>query len=168
MTPFNSKNRPPKTAKKIADFRTPKKAFDEVMDAYDCLEQTSGMLDTMTSRQASRVKIAAERDMAIDFYSELPKGKKGKGGLARGTAVRNPTTPTMLDFKCDVDAQVSKIIHNPSHMVKFIHRYVFGEECLTRDEQHVFARYEQQLGRLFCRFHIWPVSKYFISVREKR
>jgi len=172
----NAKNRPNRSKeakpKKDEDFRTPKRAFDQVMAAYPENLLQGSLLDNEASRQYSRLKIAAERDLCVAFFNELPpkeKGKSAKGLAEKGTAVRNPTAPTLLDLKCDADAQIKKIIHNADHIVKFIRRYLLGEEeCLTRDEQHLFARYEQQIGKLFIRFHIWPVSKYLICIREKR
>lgn len=163
--PFNTKNRP-------IDYRIPKKAFDDVMDCYPVQFQGS-LLGSDTSRQQNRDRIAAELFAVIPVYDQLPPKdrtrKRGQGTLAaKGTAVRNPTAPTMIDFKIDVEAQIRKVIRNRKHIVAFIVRYILGVETLNKSQQHLFARYEQQLGRLFIKAKIWPVNRYFISIREKQ
>ena len=166
--PFNANKRPSKSM----DFRTPKKAFDDVMDCYP-VQFRGRLLDSDASRQQNRDRIAAELFAIIPVYDELPPKdrtrKRGQGTLAaKGTAVRNPTAPSMTDFKVDVETQIRKVIKNRKHMVAFIVRYILGVETLNKSQQHLFARYEQQLGRLFIRAKIWPVNRYFISIREKQ
>ena len=107
-----------------------------------------------------------------DFYDEAPKkDAKGKAQgvvAAKGTPVRNPTAPSMTDFKIDVEKQVRKVIRTHAHMVKFIKRYIFDIEDLTKDEQHLFADFEQRIGRLFIRAKIHPLGKYLVSIRKDK
>lgn len=161
-----------KKAKKPTDYAAPKKAFDDVMSHYPA-EIPLGLLDNELSRQLSRDRIAAEAEKIVAFYNEAPvkdaKRKRGQGTIAaKGTAVRNPTAPTMIDFKVDVEKRIRQVIQNPNHMTAFIIRYIFGIEKLTKEEQHLFARYEQQIGMRFIRAGIYPLNKYFVSIREKR
>ena len=107
-----------------------------------------------------------------DFYDARPvKNKKGKAQgvvAAKGTPVKNPTAPSMTDFKIDVEKQVRKVIRTHAHMVKFIKRYIFDIEDLTKDEQHLFAGFEQRIGRLFIRAKIHPLGKYLVSIRKDK
>ena len=86
----------------------------------------------------------------------------GSGGSA------NPANPTIVDFRCDVEEQVKKVIKNKKHLTEFVIRYSMGLERLSKDAQHLFARYEQRIGRLFINEGIWPLGAYFITERKKR
>jgi hypothetical protein len=86
----------------------------------------------------------------------------GSGGSA------NPANPTIVDFKCDVEEQVKKVIRNKKHLTEFTIRYILGVERLTTEQQHVFSRYEQKIGRLFIKHGIHPLGGYFITERKKR
>jgi hypothetical protein len=168
IAPFNAGNRPAKEP----DYRTPKKAFDDVMAHYEP-DVHIDLFGTEQERSEARMRIDVERYRRIPFYEELPKRdpskKRGQGTVAaRGTVTKNPTTPTYSDFKMDVVKQVRKIIRNRKHLVMFYVRYVFEVETLSKAEQHLFSRYEQQIGRLFMRASIWPLSKYLVSIREKK
>lgn len=168
-TALNISTRPPK---KDEDFRTPKKAFDDVMKRWEP-EIHVDLFGTEETRSAARMRIDVERFKHIPFYTELPKKdpskKRGQGTVAaKGTPVKNPTAPNITDFHIDVDKQVRKVIRNRKHLVLFYMRYVFGMETLSKEEQHLFARYEQQIGRLFMRAKIWPLSKYLVSIREEK
>lgn len=158
--------------KKTIDYFTPKRAFDSVMSAYSP-EAHVDLFGTMETRSMSRIRIDVERFKDIAFYNEVPKRdpnkKRGQGTLAaKGVPVRNPTAPNITDFHVDVWRLVLKVVRNPHHLAKFIVRYLYEKENLTKIEQHLFSRYEQQLGRLFIRNHIYPVNKYFICIREAR
>ena len=99
------------------------------------------------------------------------KNKKGKAQgvvAAKGTSVKNPTAPSMTDFKIDVEKQVRKVIRTHAHMVTFIKRYIFDIEDLTKDEQQLFAGFEQRIGRLFIQTKIYPLGKYLISIRKDK
>lgn len=168
-TPFNAVARP---EKKEPDYRTPKKAFDDVMSRFEP-EVHVDLFGSEQARELDRVRIDADRYKRIVFYEEVPKKdpskKRGQGTVAaKGTPVKNPTAPNISDFQMDVMKQVRKVIRSRKHLVKFYMRYVFGQEVLSKDEQHLFSRYEQQIGRLFMRANIWPLSKYLVSIREEK
>lgn len=156
------------------DYARPKKAFDCVMDVYSTipLAVRTGVktMDTEASRSASRLKIAQELAQTLPFYSEIPKKagrKRGQGTLAaKGTPVKNPTAPSFTDFKIDVDKVIWSVVKNHQHRVEFVLRYVLGEERLTREQQHLFARFEQQIGRLFIKRGLFPVRSYMTSIRD--
>lgn len=169
QTPFNAKDRP---VAQEPDFRTPKKAFDEVMDYWQP-EVHVDAFGSVQARNDDRVRIDVDRFRRIAFYEEVPKKdptkKRGQGTVAaKGTPVKNPTAPSYSDFKIDVEKQIRKVIRNRKHLVTFYLRYVFEAAKLTKAEQHLFARYEQQIGRLFMRAKIWPLSKYRVSIREEK
>lgn len=168
-TPFNAGNRP---VAKDPDYRTPKKAFDDVMAHYEP-EVHIDLFGSEQSRAEDRIRIDIERYKHIPYYEEVPKKdpskKRGQGTLAaKGTPVKNLTAPTYSDFKIDVEKQIRKIIRNRKHLVAFYKRYVFDMEVLSKAEQHLFSRYEQQIGRLFMRANIWPLSKYLVAIREEK
>ena len=167
-TPFNAKHREPK---KTPDYYTPKKAFDQIMGHYPA-ESHVDLFGSEAERSADRARIKADLKIVYDFYDAQPvKNKKGKAQgviAAKGTPVKNPTAPSMTDFKIDVEKQVRKVIRTHAHMVKFIKRYIFDIEDLTKDEQHLFADFEQRIGRLFIRAKIHPLGKYLVSIRKDK
>ena len=167
-TPFNAKHREPK---KTPDYYTPKKAFDQVIEHYPA-ESHVDLFGSEAERSADRARIKADLKIVYDFYDAQPvKNKKGKAQgvvAAKGTSVKNPTAPSMTDFKIDVEKQVRKVIRTHAHMVKFIKRYIFDIEDLTKDEQHLFADFEQRIGRLFIRAKIHPLGKYLVSIRKDK
>jgi hypothetical protein len=161
-----------KTKPEDLDFARPKKAFDSVMDAYSTLPSPPRFspVTTEADRAASRLRIAQELAMTLPFYSEIPKKdgrKRGQGTLAaKGTPVKNPTAPSFTDFKIDVDKIIWGVVKSHQHRVEFVLRYVLGEERLTREQQHLFARFEQQIGRLFIKRGLFPVRSYMTSIRD--
>ena len=131
------------------NFRTPKKAFDETIDAY---------VKSMTTT-----------------IQAIP--------LAGGKGTRNPAAPDARDFRIDVDDVVHDIIKNRIHLMCFYERYVEGNipdppaegESVKPEElrlQHLYSRYEQQIGRLLIKRGIWAtnghVGAYFKSIRKER
>jgi hypothetical protein len=156
------------------DYARPAKAFRDVMDAYASLPspQRFSPVTSDADRGASRLRIAQELAQSLPFYTELPtkgKGRRGQGTLAaKGTPIKNPTAPTFTDFKIDVDKVIWSVVKSHQHRVEFILRYVLGEERLTKEQQHLFAKYEQNIGRLFMKRGLFPVRTYMISVRDKR
>lgn len=156
------------------DYRKPKAAFDSVMDAYSTLPSPPRFspMTTEADRAASRIRIAAELAMTLPFYSELPaKGskKRGQGTVAaKGTPVKNPTAPSYSDFKIDCDKIIWSVIKSHQHRVEFILRYVLGEERLTKEQQHLFARYEQNIGRQFLRVGLYPVKNLLRQCKNQK
>jgi hypothetical protein len=165
--PFNAKNR----EKKEPDYFTPKKAFDQIMEHYPA-ESHVDLFGSEAERRADRVRIKSDLKVYYEFYDQAPrKDKKGKAQgvvAAKGTPVKNPTAPSMTDFKIDVEKQVRKVIQTHQHMVMFIKRYIFDIEDMTKDEQHLFSGFEQRIGRLFIQAKIYPLDKYRISIRKDK
>ena len=163
-------SKPPKQRKEV-DYYTPKKAFDSIMEFYPA-EAHVDLFGSETARAADRERIKTDLKIVYDFYDAPPvKDKKGKAQgvvAAKGTPVKNPTAPSMTDFKIDVEKQVRKVIRTHSHMVTFIKRYIFDIEDLTKDEQQLFAGFEQRIGRLFLQAKIYPLGKYLISIRKDK
>lgn len=167
-TPHNAKNRPPK---KEPDYYTPKKAFDKVMEHYP-MESHVNLFGSDEERKANRKRIKADLRLVYEFYQEKPKkDAKGKAQgviAAKGIPTNNPTAPTLSDFKIDVEKQIRKVIVSHEHMVMFIKRYIFDIEDLTKDEQYLFAGFEQRIGQLFIRAKIYPLNQYQISIRKDK
>lgn len=167
-TPFNAKSR---AAKKEVDYFLPKKAFDQIMEHYP-MEAHVNLFGSEIERKQDRRRIKADLKIRYEFYEQAPrKNAKGKAQgvvAAKGMPVKNPTAPTMTDFKIDVERQIRKVIRTHDDMVKFIKRYVFQVEELTKDEQHRFAGFEQRIGTLFIRAKIYPLGKYLISIRKDK
>jgi hypothetical protein len=167
-TPFNAKNR---AVKNEPDYYTPKRAFDQIMEHYPA-ESHVNLFGSEDARKADRTRIKADLKLTYDFYDAKPvKDRKGKAQgviAAKGTPVKNPTAPSMTDFKIDVEKQVRKVIRTHDHMVKFIKRYIFDIEDLTKEEQHLFSGFEQRIGRLFIQAKIYPLGKYLISIRKDK
>lgn len=163
----------PKKAKKDPDYARPKKAFDKVMEYYP-VESRINLFGSEAERERDRQRIEADLSLrsTYAFYEEKPKkDKKGKAQgvvAAKGTPVKNTAAPSMQDFKVDVEREIIKVIKTPHHQALFVKRYLYGLEVLSKDEQHLFARFEQQIGKLFIRAKIYPLETYFISVRKER
>jgi DNA-dependent RNA polymerase auxiliary subunit epsilon len=163
-------SKPPKQRKEV-DYYTPKKAFDQVLEHYPA-EAHVDLFGSETARAAGRARIKADLKIVYDFYDAPPvKNKKGKAQgvvAAKGTPVKNPTAPSMTDFKIDVEKQVRKVIKTHEHVVEFIKRYIFDMEVLSKEQQHLFADFEQRIGRLFIQAKIYPLGKYLISIRKDK
>ena len=179
--PFNAKNRPTSSKitrkqiegreKKKVDYYTPKKAFDQVMEHFP-MDLPIDLFGSELARQLDRTRIEADLPLVIQFYREQPKKTakgKAQGIVApKGTPVKNWTAPNVQDFKVDVEKQIKLVIKDAKDMCKFVRRYIFGLEELSTEEQHKFARYEQQIGTRFIRARIYPLGKYFVSIRTER
>lgn len=164
-------SKPPKQRKEV-DYFTPKRAFDQIMEHYPA-ESHVDLFGSEAERSADRARIKADLKIVYDFYDAQPvKNKKGKAQgviAAKGTPeAQNPAAPSMSDFKIDVEKQVRKVIRTHAHMVTFIKRYIFDIEDLTKDEQQLFAGFEQRIGRLFIQAKIYPLGKYLISIRKDK
>ena len=106
-------------------------------------------------------------DEVMEHYTVAPPSVQSVN-MASSGGTRNPSNPSLTDFKVDVEEQIDKVIKNAHHRALFIIRYGMGIENLSKADQHVFALYEQRIGRLFIKHEIWPLRRYFIAIREKR
>lgn len=167
-TPHNAKNRPPK---KDPDYFTPKKAFDQVMEHYP-MDAHVDLFGSEAERKRDRRRIKADLKLLYEFYEQAPvRSKKGKAqGIVapKGIPTNNPTAPTLSDFKIDVMKCIRKVIRTHEDMVTFIKRYIFDIEELTKEEQYLWAGYEQRIGQLFIRAKIYPLHLYQISIRKDK
>jgi hypothetical protein len=88
--------------------------------------------------------------------SIMDTAKDGRGTL-------NNATPTPLDFFCDVENQVNKIIKDEKVREKLWNTYIFGgDNILSKSRQNY---YEQRIGKLLIVRGIWPIAKYFRTIR---
>ena len=164
------------------DYARPKRAFDEVIACYTADTGRPELVLPDTDERAAyriqhRARIASEWEHKIAFYivpraKKLSKGAKrpkSQAGVApKGRAVKNPQAPNLIDQKVDIEHIILTVITNPCHLAQFVERYILGDEKLTKAEQHVFAMYEQRIGRLFIERRLWPVRSYFNLIREGR
>lgn len=100
--------------------------------------------------------------------------KKGAALNVGGKVANNPARPTYTDFRCDVERQVG--YHVPAELLtKFVQAYIFFD-CEDPIEMEMYAdkiigpgrhAVEQKLGAMFRKHSLFPVSKYFNSVRKQ-
>lgn len=86
-----------------------------------------------------------------------------KTNFDEGKATRNPATPRLMDFFCDVENVIARNLDS-EQQAKFTEAYLYeDEDALTTAER---SDIEQKLGRLFRARKISPVSRYFRAVRQ--
>lgn len=119
-----------------------------------------------THQRRAKNKKAFEE--VLDYY-EISKSKSlvnvmdtAKDNGLNGTI--NPAAPSILDFICDVDQTIKIVIDNKNILQKFFETYIIGNDTLDKSEKNSF---EQRIGRLFITRGIWPVRKYFFTIRKK-
>jgi hypothetical protein len=92
-----------------------------------------------------------------------------RNNFDQSATAKNPATPSIVDFFCDVETAVKDAITNQKELQKFWDVFVLvaeePDEWLTPSLRN---RFQQTIGRLFVKRKISPVSKYFIAVRTKR
>lgn len=76
----------------------------------------------------------------------------------------NPATPTATDFFCDVDLQIKKVIKSQSMLNEFFETYIMHNIVLPKADRNYV---ENELGKLFRQAKIWPVNKYFATIKGK-
>ena len=133
-------------------------------------------LKTKTKMQKTKAKLDNTRrkeksKKAFDETLEAYETMKHKSPMSimdttvetRGT--NNPACPTPLDFICDVETQIELIVKDENLLTKLYNTYLFGgDNILSKSRQNY---YEQRIGQLFIQRSIWPVSKYFKTLRNK-
>ena len=171
--PLNSSpSRPARKQRRDVDYFLPKKAFDQVMEHYPVDSRVS-LFGTDAERKRDRRRIKSDLSLrsTYTFYNEAPKkNKKGKAqGIiaAKGIPVKNTTAPSIQDFRVDVEREVRKVIKTAKHKAIFIKRYLYGLEIFSKEIQHLFSRFEQQIGNLFIKAKIYPLGTYFVAIRRK-
>lgn len=87
------------------------------------------------------------------------------GGIQEGgRTTSNPARPTQSDFVCDVENAILFVVKKTELLKKIIDTYIMGEEgVLTKSRQHHF---EQRIGKIFEARNIWPINKYFLTIRK--
>lgn len=93
-----------------------------------------------------------------------------KSAFGEGEATIHPAKPTAIDFVCDVERVINKVLgDDPILLAEFIKVYITGLEediensTLTQQERSYL---EQRLGRIFLAQGISPVSKYFAIIER--
>ena len=107
-------------------------------------------------------------DQVMEQYAQAAPSVRAVNMAGSSGGSANPANPTIVDFRVDVEEQVKKVIKNKKHLTEFIVRYTLGVERLSVADQHLFARYEQRLGRLFIDVGLHPLGQYFITQRKRR
>lgn len=128
-------------------FLANKRAFDDVIgDPYAYPEPITGHYITLKSRSS----IAAMNN-----------------NFDEGKSTRNPASPNVIDFFCDVERILGSIISTDDLLGKFTRTYITEDdlgEVFTPDER---TRFEQEIGKRFRIYNIAPVSKYFTTIRQR-
>jgi len=132
------------------------------------------------NKSAKRGSVAANRRAFVDIFGDptaLPEAIpghyqnfKGRGPVAamknnfgEGKATRNPASPNIIDFFCDVDRVVGKTL-TQDEQDKLLSRYIYEDDDhgLSQAEQNDI---EQRLGKAFREAGISPVTRYFTAIR---
>jgi hypothetical protein len=142
------------------------------------------MSDSNVSRERSRERFLANKrafdDVIGDPYAyPLPiTGHyitlKSRSSIAamnnnfdEGKATRNPATPNIIDFFCDVERILTLNLQTEVEVGKFTRTYITEDdlgEIFTAPER---TKLEQEIGKAFRVYSIAPVSKYFTTIRQK-
>lgn len=87
-----------------------------------------------------------------------------KNNFDEGKATRNPASPHIIDFFCDVENIVTRNL-SADELERFTNTYIYElrDGGLTDQER---SDIEQRLGRLFRARKISPVNRYFKTVRQ--
>jgi hypothetical protein len=94
-------------------------------------------------------------------YSSTISSIEGTFGEAPGTIYAEK--PSILDFFCDVDMAISKIITNDTFKAKFYNTYIYmcDDEWPWGLDKTLRPKFEQLIGNEFLRRGISPVKRYF-------
>lgn len=79
-------------------------------------------------------------------------------------ATVNPAAPCKADFCCDVEKAIAQVIKDKYLLQKFLNHYIMGVLSLDKEQT---KNLEQKVGEKFRKLHIYPIGKYFISIRRK-
>lgn len=126
-------------------FAANKRAFDDVFgDPFAKPEPITGQYQALKSRGP----VAAM-----------------KNNFDEGKSTRNPATPNIIDFFCDVERVAKRTLTAPE-WDKFVDVYLYedSEVGFTQKER---SGIEQRLGRMFRANKISPISRYFTSTRRR-
>lgn len=80
-----------------------------------------------------------------------------------GKGTRNPATPSLLDFFCDVELILNDLL-SESERTKFHNTYILEEETQFTTQER--KKIEDRLGRAFRSKGISPVRRYFKVLRR--
>jgi hypothetical protein len=123
-----------------------KSAFDEIIgDPFAKPEPTSGHYVTIKSRGAVQAM---------------------QNNFDEGIATRNPSSPNVTDFICDVERTLELTL-TPPELTMFVDTYIYELTGEGTFDQSARSRIEQRIGRAFRDNRISPVSKYFTAIRRK-
>jgi hypothetical protein len=130
--------------KKPPKFAANKRAFDSTMQSY---------------RTANVVVLSAMQ------YTD------GDGPTSRYEA-----KPTPTDFRCDVDCVITKCVKHVKRLVRFTMTYIYYDSIdpidmeIYADKMMGPTRHglEQGMGAEFIKRNLYPSSKYFKAVRQRR
>lgn len=135
------------------------------------MQQKAKKKDFAKNKRAFDAVIGHYRSLgAIGSIGALNMEKSGGG-------TPNPAKPSILDFRCDVEKVIKKIVPQ-RHYARFLKAYIFVE-CTTDIEQEKWAdkvlggmrhSFEQRMGEVFNQRKIFPVQGrgYFHSIRRAR
>lgn len=136
-------------------FRENQAAFEDVIGNPFALEEVTGHYITVNTRSTIR---------AMDNNFDLGKGT--------GNAAR----PSFVDFSCDVERVIDlglvRLANGDKDVAKtlqvvFVNTYITEDNTGLQFNAKERSELEQVMGRLFLARHISPVSRYFLTIRQK-
>lgn len=75
----------------------------------------------------------------------------------------NRAKPNPSDFFCDVEHSINTVIEK-NMLQKVLQQYIIGIDVLDNDQK---SWIEQRIGSIFRKRGLYPVHKYFTSIRKK-
>jgi|ERR1035437_89956 hypothetical protein len=123
----------------------------------------------------------AKRKRAFDAVLEAYRGAKDTGGIGAiamgggGKGVSNPAKPSLTDLRCDVDKVVNKCCPRKIDRLRFRLAYIEYDspdpiEMGRYADKMIVGKdnLEQGIGALFISREIYPIKKYFKTIRQWR
>lgn len=93
--------------------------------------------------------------------------KAQKINFDEGRATANPARPNVIDFICDVENAVKKVLKSDKSLLqRFNNTYIHDVSTGTELNQVERTALEQRIGRLFIIRKISPVARYFTAIRQ--
>ena len=96
----------------------------------------------------------------LKYKSDISAIDNSKDNAGTG----NPSQPSPIDFICDVETTILKILGDKKLLENLIRTYIFGEELISKSRK---PGYEQRIGALFITRRLWPINKYFTTIRKR-
>ena len=98
----------------------------------------------------------------IEVYALFKTKSLSVKDLFSNSTTPNPAKPSPTDFICDVENQIKIVMKTKKELTDFMETYIMG---MGREGT---TRIEQRIGQLFISREIWPIARYFKTIRRKQ